>query len=614
MIFKRHKAKHYNGKIKVNTSIKLLILFIIPAIIMLNASDGILSYFTTNSFLNNHFMLAGTYTVEFDANTGTGTMPDQKMFCGRQENLNNNTFTKTDYFFSGWNTSADGSGTNYTNTAEVQDLANKNSTITLYAQWTSADNTHTVTFIANDGTSSEEIRYVPNNTPVGTLSVLTRQDYEFLGWYTSLTGGTKISENEIITKDEIYYARWNRFHYEKQGSTVFDGTNYIDTDIKLFSEENISKNFEISFEISDIEANQKNQATIVNSMEEVNPYPGFVFRIQTNGTQVEFNAPKIANKTNINMTSLNKVVLKRINDIYYMYMQINDGAVQQIGTYSYGRTFDIPVVLGSSLDVNPPRYFKGTLSNINIDLWESEYYTVIFDSNGGTGTMPNQEIRLDETKNLSANIFEREDWIFNGWNTEPDGSGTKYIDGKSVKNLTTVENDIVDLYANWTVKSYSESQYVFDGTNYIDTGVYLFEEGTITRDFEISFEIVNQEATQNTQATLISAMDETASPWPGIVYRFKSGSNTEHQIGVNVNGSKKAEKNLGSNVTKVDIKRTDGVIYLKINDGSFEEILDMSTLDKTFHVPLTFGTSLKSNGTPQRQFKGTLSNLYVEIF
>ncbi len=108
-------------------------------------------------------------------------------------------------------------------------------------------------------------------------------------------------------------------------------------------------------------------------------------------------------------------------------------------------------------------------------------------------------------------------------------------------------------------------------------------------------------------------MDETGSPWPGIVYRLKSGD-TQHQIGVNVNNNNKIEKNLGNDITKVAVKRTNSVIYLKINDGEFEQILDMSALDKTFHVPLTIGTSLDGNGKPQRQFKGTLSNIYVEIF
>lgn len=59
------------------------------------------------------------------------------------------------------------------------------------------------------------------------------------------------------------------------------------------------------------------------------------------------------------------------------------------------------------------------------------------------------------------------------------------------------------------------------------------------------------------------AMDETGSPWPGIVYRLKKGE-TQHQIGANVNNSKKIEKDLGNNITKVAIKGTLSNLYVEI--------------------------------------------------
>ena len=37
--------------------------------------------------------------------------------------------------FAGWNTAADGSGTQYTDMAKVKDLAEAGGEITLYAQW-----------------------------------------------------------------------------------------------------------------------------------------------------------------------------------------------------------------------------------------------------------------------------------------------------------------------------------------------------------------------------------------------------------------------------------------------------------------------------------------------
>ena len=57
-----------------------------------------------------------------------------------------NTFTWAGYSFNGWNTQADGLGTNYADGATYAFAAD----ITLYAKWTALP-THTVTFDANGG-------------------------------------------------------------------------------------------------------------------------------------------------------------------------------------------------------------------------------------------------------------------------------------------------------------------------------------------------------------------------------------------------------------------------------------------------------------------------------
>ena len=67
----------------------------------------------------------------------------------------------------------------------------------------------------------------------------------------------------------------------------------------------------------------------------------------------------------------------------------------------------------------------------------------------GTGTMPDQRISEDATTNLGTNSFTAPtSYIFDGWNTAQDGSGTPYSNGASVTNLTTVGNTIT-LYAQW---------------------------------------------------------------------------------------------------------------------------------------------------------------------
>lgn len=186
----------------------------------------------------------------------------------------------------------------------------------------------------------------------------------------------------------------------------------------------------------------------------------------------------------------------------------------------------------------------------------------------------------------------------------------------NISNITSsgkIENGIVDLYAIWSLATYTYTgNYVFDRSTYIDTGIYLFSRENVDKDFDIAFEIVDRISTAN-QATLISAMDESGSPWPGFVYRVSNGS--EDEINVNVNGSIKVTKKYRrTDTNKVVIKRRSGVIYISINDGADSKVLDMTTLNKTFNVPLTIGSSLTAGGAPQRYFEGTLKDINVTLY
>lgn len=75
------------------------------------------------------------------------------------------------------------------------------------------------------------------------------------------------------------------------------------------------------------------------------------------------------------------------------------------------------------------------------------FYTVHYEANGGTGTMADQNINVDEPTALSPNAFTREDHIFRGWSTTAGGS-VEYTDGQVVENLAS-ENETVTLYAVW---------------------------------------------------------------------------------------------------------------------------------------------------------------------
>ena len=78
-----------------------------------------------------------TFSVSFDANGGDGTITSiTDIACGGTATLTENTFTRTNYTFAGWNTQADGNGTAY---ADKASITNIKTDITLYAQWTGVD-------------------------------------------------------------------------------------------------------------------------------------------------------------------------------------------------------------------------------------------------------------------------------------------------------------------------------------------------------------------------------------------------------------------------------------------------------------------------------------------
>jgi len=76
-------------------------------------------------------------------------------------------------------------------------------------------------------------------------------------------------------------------------------------------------------------------------------------------------------------------------------------------------------------------------------------YAVVFDKNANdaTGSMTNQTMTYGVSNNLRANAYVRPGYIFNSWNTAPEGTGTSYADEESVSNLTG--NSSITLYAQW---------------------------------------------------------------------------------------------------------------------------------------------------------------------
>ena len=85
--------------------------------------------------------------------------------------------------------------------------------------------------------------------------------------------------------------------------------------------------------------------------------------------------------------------------------------------------------------------------------WNPISYNVVFNSNGGFGTMNSLSLNYDEPKKLTKNSFTREGYKFVGWSTEANGS-IVYNDEDTVINLTETSSNII-LYAVWEANTYT---------------------------------------------------------------------------------------------------------------------------------------------------------------
>jgi uncharacterized repeat protein (TIGR02543 family) len=334
-----------------------------------------------------------TYTVTYNGNTNnSGIVPvdgSSPYTAGSTVTILGNTGTpvlvKTGYTFAGWNTAADGSGTNYVggNTFTI------NADTTLYARWTPvAPTTYTVTYLGNTNTAGTAP--VDGSSPYNSGStvtilgntgspVLAKSGYQFAGWNTTADGsGTNYVGGDTFTinANTTLYANWIiggvRLRYN--AGTGGSGTA-----------PSSSETYYSAFSTADVVGNT---GSFTNSS-------GYVFggwNTLANGTGTSYPPG-----SEYSMPGSGTVTL---------YAQWINPAVTYTLTYNAGTN-------GSGTDPAP------------VTPYSSKATAIIL---GNTGPYTNS----DPTK------------IFYGWNTAADGTGTSYPAGST---LTMTAN--TTLYAQW---------------------------------------------------------------------------------------------------------------------------------------------------------------------
>ena len=323
---------------------------------------------------------ANPYKVAFDSNNGSGTMLDQPFtYDAASVPLSANTFLRNGYIFAGWNTQKNGEGTAYEDNTPVKNLiADKDGTVTLFAQWAAAS--FTVKFDKGVGTGS-----MPDQTfQTGTTAVLktnafVKTGYTFTGW-----------------KD----GNGKDYQDAAKVSTLDFGTN---TSITLYAQWN-ANSYTVKFN-----ANGGTGSMIPQTL----PYDAEEAALTAN-------------------------VFTRAG---YTFLGWAESPVSTYGEYADGQEIS---------NLTPMDGGVITLYAV----WKANIVQVAFNGNeADTGFMPDQSFTYNNEQPLSQNTYQRAGYTFAGWNTQSNGRGVSYADQQEITNPIPDITGSFTLYAQWQQQS-----------------------------------------------------------------------------------------------------------------------------------------------------------------
>ncbi|MBQ7599530.1 MAG: InlB B-repeat-containing protein [Clostridia bacterium] len=188
------------------------------------------------------------YSIEYNGNGGTGTMPVQNMTVNTADELYPSAFTAPEgHEFAGWATSPGGDAV-YQAGDEVTDLGPEGSTVALYAVW--AVKTYTVTFVTGEESGQVAPCQVSHGTTAERPADPVWAGHTFIGW---IREGESYDWSTRVTEDITLTASWtdDAVPAFRRHSMTLDGTinmNFM-ADLSMLTEDEkagVSVTFEIS--------------------------------------------------------------------------------------------------------------------------------------------------------------------------------------------------------------------------------------------------------------------------------------------------------------------------------------------------------------------------------
>ena len=146
------------------------------------------------------------YTITYHLNGGANNPSNPAEYSTETTFLSLKDPSRDYYEFDGWYLSE-------TWEEEFTSETSCSGDITLYAKWKPIE--YTVSFDVNGGDELEENPiFVNYETKNYILPTPTREGYTFVGWYDSKENGSKVSNTDKPTSNQIYYAHWTTNSYQ----------------------------------------------------------------------------------------------------------------------------------------------------------------------------------------------------------------------------------------------------------------------------------------------------------------------------------------------------------------------------------------------------------------
>lgn len=419
----------------------------------------------TENITLNATWIGNDYTVTFNGNGATsGSMNNINLVYGTNTTLPDNAFSRTAYTFTGWNTAADGKGTNYANKVEVNNLTTfDNGTVQLYAMW--AANTYSVQFNINNGDSGTMSNQVFNYDSTETAlskNQFLRSGYTFVGWNTKADGTGIPYADQVkvrnLTADASgviqLYAQWNPGSFSVNfapgsGSGTMAAQSFQTGDTTVLKTNNFMYrgysftgwNTEQDGSGTDYAANATVNTLNLGSSDSITLYAQWApnaYKVTFNPNGATGNMAQQGFTYDAAATAVTQNTFTRDGYTFLGWAANPTG--------SYGEYADEQTVR----NLTPMQNGVVTLYAV----WKANTVAVAFDGNGAkTGSMGNQMFIHNTEQPLTANTYQREGYTFAGWNTQSSGRGVSYADGEIIKDPTPGITGNLVLYAQWQQQS-----------------------------------------------------------------------------------------------------------------------------------------------------------------